>query len=376
MRVQVVPPESDGAVLDIDAEATPAQKALSACGGALTTSLVVTPFDVVKTRQQRIHEQPGVQTAASETCCAEVAKRNGHARPPSMALCSDCPHPEVTHRGLSEAVGPKSAWPWRAPASVAASEGAASSLSVPQTMLRIVRDEGITSLWSGLRPALAMSVPATVLYMMAYEELRRKLHASSNATVSAWAPLLAGTSARAIAAAAVAPIELIRTQMQSGIWERGLGLIGGLRRTTAVHGVGGLYRGLVPTLFRDIPFSGLYWTLYESTKARVERAEVTPFVASFLSGASAGMVAACVTTPFDVVKTRMQIAIYSYNPATSAEAPLGPVETLRSIIRTEGASALASGMGARITKVAPACAIMISSYELGKRLAVRRSTTA
>jgi solute carrier family 25 protein 39/40 len=42
--------------------------------------------------------------------------------------------------------------------------------------------------------------------------------------------------------------------------------------------------------------------------------------------------------------------------------------SLRQIARTEGVSALWRGNQARMLKVAPACAIMISSYDLGKRI--------
>ena len=40
---------------------------------------------------------------------------------------------------------------------------------------------------------------------------------------------------------------------------------------------------------------------------------------------------------------------------------------LANIYRNEGVSALYSGFGPRVMKIAPACAIMISSYEVGKK---------
>lgn len=35
----------------------------------------------------------------------------------------------------------------------------------------------------------------------------------------------------------------------------------------ATEGISGLWRGLGPTVFRDVPFSGVYWAIYESLKA-------------------------------------------------------------------------------------------------------------
>ena len=44
----------------------------------------------------------------------------------------------------------------------------------------------------------------------------------------------------------------------------------------------------------------------------------------------------------------------------------GTLQVMRSIIKEEGYSRLFTGVAPRVGKVAPACAIMISSYELGK----------
>lgn len=40
-----------------------------------------------------------------------------------------------------------------------------------------------------------------------------------------------------------------------------------LKNMMATEGASGLWRGLGPTVFRDVPFSGIYWAIYESLKA-------------------------------------------------------------------------------------------------------------
>ena len=96
-----------------------------------------------------------------------------------------------------------------------------------------------------------------------------------------------------------------------------------------------LWRGLVPTLWRDVPFSGMYWLTYERTKARLEDLQLarsqaptfgSQFRISFLSGAAAGSVAALVTQPFDVVKTQVQAQLHaaSAQQATTRAAPVAP----------------------------------------------------
>jgi hypothetical protein len=79
------------------------------------------------------------------------------------------------------------------------------------------------------------------------------------------------------------------------------------------------------------------------------------------AGAVAGGLSGAITTPFDVLKTRAQLAAGS-----SAARPL--LQSLRSIAREEGLAALFRGWSARSAKAAPACAIVLSAYELIKHV--------
>ena len=65
-------------------------------------------------------------------------------------------------------------------------------------------------------------------------------------------------------------------------------------------------------------------------------------------------------------------AVVSYLYATAGVRPedLSMPRFLWHIFQTQGASGLFRGWGARCLKVAPACAIMISTYEIGKKMAV------
>lgn len=107
------------------------------------------------------------------------------------------------------------------------------------------------------------------------------------------------------------------------------------------------------------------------------------FVDSFLAGSISGAAAAFVTTPFDVGKTRQQVYRHAGDDApltvqaakeAAKAGKLVPEELsmprfLYHILKEEGASGLFKGWIPRTMKVAPACAIMISSYEMGKRWA-------
>ena len=275
---------------------------------------------------------------------------------------------------------------------------------------KISRNEGILSLWRGLSPTLLMAIPANVIYFTGYDWLRfNRASPVTRIANDMYAPLVAGSVARVAAAVVVSPIEMFRTRMQAthgitgGVFRSTLS---GLHQMTQAQGYSSLWRGLTLTMWRDVPFSGFYWWGYEAVRNRLQDArkhadgqaldsglslsEKRPavsgspshtFVDSFVAGAVSGAVAAFVTTPFDVGKTRQQVFHHAGDEleASTTQAAskagqklpeqLNMPRFLAHIFREEGISGLFRGWTARCMKVAPACAIMISSYEVGKRWA-------
>lgn len=69
-----------------------------------------------------------------------------------------------------------------------------------------------------------------------------------------------------------------------------------LRSVIQHEGYRGLWRGLGSTLCRDVPFSGIYWTSYESLKKWYGIQTTPGFMFSFAAGAASG----CVSTAFFV----------------------------------------------------------------------------
>jgi solute carrier family 25 protein 39/40 len=129
-------------------------------------------------------------------------------------------------------------------------------------------------------------------------------------------------------------------------------------------------------LARDVPFSGLYWLLFEEIKKALKDIAPAPTPTAlvsqdvklaFVSGAAAGGLAAFVTTPFDVLKTRQQVEAACTVSKPECKSP-GVLNLVSDILRTEGPQRLFAGSVPRTLRVAPACAIMIGSYELTKHI--------
>ena len=253
-------------------------------------------------------------------------------------------------------------------------------LNASEVFFRILRQEGWLSLYRGFIPTMAMSLPGTVVYFVGYERVRdfliKKEEGGSKGDF--YVPLIAGSVARVFAATTVSPLELIRTRMQFKGIESGKlrPVTRELIQSINQEGFKVLWRGLQPTLWRDVPFSAIYWSLLESSKSWImenfysnpESQVAHNTLVSFGCGAVSGAIAAALTTPFDVAKTRQQLILNTPNNISiqGSKCPSTTWHQLKQIWKEDRWKGLTRGMGPRVAKVAPACAIMIGSYEFGK----------
>ena len=316
---------------------TPTQQMLSSCLGAIATSIMVTPLDVVKVRTQAQRNQ-----MVTNKCFVYC---NRHVDP--NIFCTNMQGQGVRlqldqykYRPLGHFYGTADAF------------------------VKIARTEGFSSLWSGLSATFLLAVPTTIVYWTTYQQLRvfikDKQLASNDDSFLGQQPQwisapVAGALARIVAVTLFSPLELVKTKMQSKKMKyREVGVA--LRSLIHDKGWLNLWRGLPPSLMRDVPFSAIYWTCYESYKTHVLSSEPSVYE-SFVGGAAAGSLAAFLTLPFDNVKTLRQISF------DEREIHPNMKTILQRIYRQRGVVGLFTGLVPRVSKVAPACAIMIASYE-------------
>jgi solute carrier family 25 protein 39/40 len=319
-------------MMTLDTKHFAIQQIVSSSGGALITALLMTPLDVIKIRLQSQQRQ------LHKGDC--FVYRNGLMD--HLCKCFD-------------------------------NNGSWYNRKIPggrytgtfDALVKIVRAEGLTSLWSGLPPTLAMAVPMTVLYFSTYEEIKRLLNYDSVRNPNPVLPVISGAFARFLAVTFVSPVEMIRTKMQSEKLKYAE-VNHALRFSIENYGFKSLYRGLVPTLLRDVPFSMIYWLSYESSKTffmkhRNQNKIDTP--TAFFCGATSGALSATITCPLDVVKTFRQIQL---GELEGDKRPRKTLDIIIDIYKQKGVRGLYAGLLPRVIKVSSSCGIMISCFEYFK----------
>ena len=178
----------------------------------------------------------------------------------------------------------------------------------------------------------------------------------------------------------IVPIDVVsQTQMIRSRGDAGAAAApSGLATAQAIvraQGVGGLFRGLGVSLAVFVPSSAIWWGGYGAYQRLLadllppDRWEVSSSTTALgvqtAAGVCAGLTSGLLTTPLDVLKTRLQ---------TAAVEPGQPLPSLRSVatklLSTEGPRGLLRGAVPRMASTALWGTAMVNAYETVKRLSV------
>ncbi|XP_039312556.1 mitochondrial glycine transporter isoform X2 [Solenopsis invicta] len=181
------------------------------------------------------------------------------------------------------------------------------------TVAHIIQKENIFGLWRGMTPSITRVIPGVGLYFSSLHWLKHAFNLEEPLT--ALQAISLGVTARSMSGALLIPITVVKTRFESGVYKYN-SISEALRLIYKQEGMRGLSSGLVPTLLRDAPYSGLYLMFY--TQLKNAAASSTGTVNSsapvhFSCGILAGILASIVTQPPDVVKTKMQLYPNEFN---------------------------------------------------------------
>uniref|UniRef100_A0A673CS85 Calcium-binding mitochondrial carrier protein Aralar1-like n=1 Tax=Sphaeramia orbicularis TaxID=375764 RepID=A0A673CS85_9TELE len=226
---------------------------------------------------------------------------------------------------------------------------------------KVLRFEGFFGFYRGLVPQLIGVAPEKAIKLTVNDFVRDKFTDKDN-NIALLAEILAGGCAGGSQVIFTNPLEIVKIRLQVA------GEITTGPRVSALSvvrdlGFFGLYKGAKACFLRDIPFSAIYFPVYAHTKAQFADEHGRLGALQLLTaGAIAGIPAASLVTPADVVKTRLQVAARAGQTTYS-----GVIDCFRKIMREEGFRALWKGAGARMCRSSPQFGVTLVTYELLQR---------
>lgn len=122
----------------------------------------------------------------------------------------------------------------------------------------------------------------------------------------------AGGLAGTVSSLVTAPLEVIKTQLQTSNRLESKGLIDVCSKIWKANGINGFYRGIKPMLFGIIPTRAIYFWSYTTTKTALNSTLGSSPLTHLLSAFSAGITSNTITNPIWLVKTRFQLEQKTY----------------------------------------------------------------
>ncbi|CAM9866926.1 unnamed protein product, partial [Hapterophycus canaliculatus] len=249
------------------------------------------------------------------------------------------------------------------------------------------RTRGPWAIYNGIPTAVLGAMPSSALYFGTYEAVKTRLmrlaadHFPGNSeggvggegggvggvhpAARAGAHAVAAACGNAGSSLIFVPKEYVKQTLQAS----GMGAAGAVRenakdivrRTLREKGVRGLYRGYWATLSRNVPSAIIRFSLYEEIKLFIGPARLMSAPPAFLlAGALAGACASGITTPFDVLKTRVATG--------SLDGGRGFTRNMVSIVAEDGWKGLYVGFQPRVVMSGLFTAVGFGSFEALKGL--------
>ncbi|XP_065163081.1 mitochondrial S-adenosylmethionine carrier protein [Atheta coriaria] len=230
-------------------------------------------------------------------------------------------------------------------------------LQAPQGFRQAGAFRGI---YKGIGPQIIGSAPQAALFFCTYEAVKNfaspLVHTSALPVV-----YMVGASLGEIVACLVrVPMEVVKQRRQVSHHSV-------VQITLAAYrneGFMGLYRGFGSTVIREIPFSFIQLPILEYLKQvysrKLNNSEVLNSLQVANCGAVAGGIAAAVTTPLDVVKTRIMLA--ERNQGTA----LKYADVWMSVYQSKGFNGFFAGIVPRVMWITIGGYIFFGMYDYSK----------
>ncbi|XP_002526128.2 protein MITOFERRINLIKE 1, chloroplastic [Ricinus communis] len=238
--------------------------------------------------------------------------------------------------------------------------------STIDAIVKTFQERGILGFYSGVSAVIVGSTASSAVYFGTCE-FGKSILSKLDKYPSVLIPPTAGAMGNIVSSAIMVPKELITQRMQAGAkgrsWEVMLKIL-------EKDGILGLYSGYFATLLRNLPAGVLSYSSFEYLKAAVMRKTKKRYlepIESVCCGALAGAISASITTPLDVIKTRLMTQVNKeVVDKVSAAMYSGVSATVKQIMKEEGWVGFTRGMGPRVLHSACFSALGYFAFETAR----------
>lgn len=223
---------------------------------------------------------------------------------------------------------------------------------------------GFSNIFRGIPAAAAGSFPTNAVFFMTYERSKILFYSwlPQNSTYFSigLASCAAASIGEVVACTLRVPTENVKQKMQAGQYLSVKSTLKGIKS----QGFHKFFTGYSSTVFRDVPFSCIQFPLWEFSKtivSRYKKKDIEPWEGA-MCGALASGISGAITTPIDVVKTRMMLGTDNNGvPYTTMS------NTCRRIYVEGGVYNLFSGLAPRTCWLTIGGIVYFGTYEYCKK---------
>ena len=238
--------------------------------------------------------------------------------------------------------------------------------------IHIIKNEGVLGIFSGLKPALLRHFIYTPTRIVGYETFRQYF-AGANGDVTKiplWQRGFSGAMAGMIGQFVASPADLVKVRMQAAGRGQGpqyTGVMDAFGKIFKEGGVKGLWKGWLPNVQRAGFVNLGELATYDAAKQTLLHSgyfDDTVWCHAASSGIS-GFVSALVSSPADVMKSRLMANMVKENGEPMYR---GMIDCLNKTVKKEGVLSLWKGFMPAWTRLAPWQLIFWLSYEELRRV--------